>query len=325
MQPWLLELLCCPVTGESLSLEMKRVEGDTVLEGLLRSSSGREYFISNGIPRLLPSAQVGLRTRESFGLQWQKKREGKMDSSRTCYGYDLEAQTDWICREILGEENGGGKLLLDAGCGIGDKGGPLSKRGYRVVAFDLTSAVDGARERHGESENLCFVQADALHPPFKKKNFDVTLAIGSLHHTPDAHGGFREIASLAKEKSRLAVWLYPKDRREVNPVLSKLYRIRDVLPGLQRLPARAIYAVSMAVSAALYPFCAGHFRELAPKGATPTRRDLYGAILLNTYDFLSPIYQSRHAPGEVAEWFRECGYPPPRRAGTGFFVATKGP
>ncbi|MEW6777461.1 MAG: methyltransferase domain-containing protein, partial [Bdellovibrionota bacterium] len=242
MQPWLLELLCCPVTGESLSLEMKRAEGDTILEGLLRSSSGREYFIGDGIPRLLPSAQVGLRTRESFGLQWQKKREGKMDSSRTCYGYDLEAQTDWICREILGEESGGGKLLLDAGCGIGDKGGPLSERGYRVVAFDLTDAVDGARERHGESDNLCFVQADALHPPFKKNRFDVALAIGSLHHTPDAHGGFRAIASLAKEKSRLGVWLYPKDRREVNPVLSKLYRIRDALPGLQRLPPRAIYA-----------------------------------------------------------------------------------
>lgn len=318
MHPDFLALLACPRTGEALVLSDQTLEDGLIVSGTLRAAeSDHEYPIIDGIARLLPDPEVGARTQKSFGLQWKKKAGGALGTGDTSYGYSKSESARGLQAELFGRPASDLGLLLDAGCGEGDKAAALSEAGARVLAFDLTDSVDLARAHFGESECLCWVQADALHPPFRPGVFDTILSIGMLHHTPDARGGFRALAKTHKDTGQFAVWLYPKDRRQVVVWLSRLYTIRDLLPGLQRLPARAIYWLSALVAAGLYPFYGAHMK------AAGESRSPFGALLMNTYDFLSPKYQSRHSFAEVENWFQQEGYVDLRHAGTGFTVGTR--
>jgi SAM-dependent methyltransferase len=182
--------------------------------------------------------------------------------------------------------------------------------------------VDAAFERFQDIPSLHLLQADVLHPPISPAAMDAVICVGVLHHTPDAHGGFRALTRLQGRGGRLLVWLYPRDRRSTDPFLGTLYRLRDGLRLAHRLGPRGAYALSVLVAAGLYPFFAKHFRGLR-SGESVHAREIWGAILFNTYDFLAPRYQSRHTPEEVTQWFEGDGYTRPERIGTGFYFAKK--
>ncbi|HEY0809943.1 MAG TPA: class I SAM-dependent methyltransferase [Longimicrobiales bacterium] len=91
-----------------------------------------------------------------------------------------------------------GGVVLDLGCGTGAHAVRLAKRGYDVVAVDLSFAgVRAARERfRKDGLKGRFVVADAEHLPFKNKSFAVVWSSLLLHHFP-------KLASLPDELSRV--------------------------------------------------------------------------------------------------------------------------
>lgn len=324
MRPSILPLLRCPVTGSELTLKSARVDGEHVMEGTLCAQDpSLAYPIINGVPRLLPPTSTCSRTRSAFSFQWSRRLAG-IEPSNVLYGHPLDAATEFMERSVLPPAGSGSGWVLDAGCGTAERSAALAERGHAVIAFDLSDSVDAAFRRFGHVPRLQLIQGDVLHPPIASSAMDVIICIGVLHHTPDTRAGFRTMTGLLRPGGRILLWLYPRERREVDPFLGKLYRLRDALRVAHKLPPRAVWAISLAASAALYPFYASRFRQLQ-KGRATRARDVLGSIVMNTFDFLAPPFQSRHDAGEVARWFGDEGYPAPTRAGTGFYYATKFP
>jgi SAM-dependent methyltransferase len=318
----ILPVLRCPVSGARLLLEPSRVEGDHVMEGALRAEGRSEtYPITGGVPRLLPAPDVGRHTRATFGFQWARRVAG-LEPEHVCYGFSVPETIDFFERTILPEPFDDDAWVLDAGCGSAEKSAEIARRGQSVIAFDLSDSVDAAFARFPDVARLHLLQADVLHPPIAPGTMRAVICTGVLHHTPDPRAGFRALSGLQTPDGRLVVWLYPRDRRSADRFLGILYRLRDGLRATHRLGAHGAYVLSLVASAGLYPFFHRRFRDVR-SGERVRAREVWGAIVFNTYDFLSPRYQSRHTPEEVAEWFESEGYGSPERFGTGLFLAAK--
>ncbi|MCB0221418.1 MAG: hypothetical protein KDH09_17100, partial [Chrysiogenetes bacterium] len=145
-----LEILACPRTGEALVLMDEELDGEFIVSGTLRGATfGHDYPIVDGIARLLPSPGTGGKTRKSFGLQWEQKARGRLGAADTSYGFSHEQTGQWLQETLFERPASDLGLVLDAGCGAGDKAAALSNAGARVMAFDLTNSVESARSRYG--------------------------------------------------------------------------------------------------------------------------------------------------------------------------------
>lgn len=92
--------------------------------------------------------------------------------------------------------------VLDLGCGTGGHAIRLARRGYDVVAVDITwRGVASARERfRREALGGRFVVADAESLPFRDGAVSMTWAALLLHHFPDPVAVIREISRVTRER-----------------------------------------------------------------------------------------------------------------------------
>jgi SAM-dependent methyltransferase len=144
---------------------------------------------------------------------------------------DDPQDAEWRAREqryfdYLGVTRGHfeGAVVLDAGCGTGEKALHISTLGpKKVIGIDLSSAsVEHARknaDRFGAT-NLTFQTGSVLELPFADETFDIVQSMGVLHHTSDAYRGFTELVRVLKPGgivmlglyNRYADWLYHLER-----------------------------------------------------------------------------------------------------------------
>lgn len=175
--------------------------------------------------------------------------------------YTEEQWRDWILP--LGPDDFEGKLVLDAGCGLGGFAEHALAWGARqVVGVDLSSAVDAARERLGRRVDL--VQADLYRLPFAPGTFDLAYAIGVLHHLPDPEGGFREVSRAVRPGGLVFAWVYGREGNGwiVHVVDPLRRRVFSLLPrGLLK------WGISLPLALLLFPLL---------KLARVTRRMPYG-------------------------------------------------
>jgi SAM-dependent methyltransferase len=101
---------------------------------------------------------------------------------------------DWLG----GRPAGGGRRALTVGCGLGDDAEELSRRGFRVTAFDISpTAIEWCGKRFAGS-GVSYVIADLLNPPPEWAGaFDFVLESYTLQAMPaDLRG--RAVRSLAR-------------------------------------------------------------------------------------------------------------------------------
>lgn len=247
MKPRLVEFLACPACRAPLALRASDTDGAEVIEGELSCEGcGVRYPVVRGVPRLLPpkvSAEQE-RTAAAFGYEWTRYVELHPE-------YE-EQFLDWL--SPVGPGFFEGKVVLDAGCGIGRHMYYSARYGSaEVVGLDLSDAVETAFRNVGRLPNAHVLQGDILNPPFRSHrasggDFDFIYSIGVLHHLPDPKAGFESLLRFLKPGADISAWVYGHENNAivhnfVNPLRRHV---------TSRLPHAATQALSWPLAVVLH-------------------------------------------------------------------------
>ena len=223
MHAALTSVLICPACGEPVSLQPGATGGDNEIEtGALACPAGHTYPIRRGVPRFvqhqLDANQA--RTRDSFGHEWTVlyPEHGHMTSQWVAERDIFIQYTHALPSEFRG------RLVLDGGCGNGRYARLVNDWGARVVAVDISDAVETAAVNLAGRSNVDVVQADLFRLPFPPATFDIVFSVGVLHHTPDAEGAFHAIQPLVKPGGFFSIFIHGQGNRVLYGVNRSLRR-----------------------------------------------------------------------------------------------------
>jgi SAM-dependent methyltransferase len=300
-----LDILCDPKTQEPLELKVEKEENDFILEGQLVSPSNT-YPVVRGVPRFA-GFNINENYAKSFGWQWNKWSRVQFESENKGRKYEGHTLNMW--EKITGktEKDLSGELIADYGCGPGRFVEVARIKNARVVGLDYSSAVEAAHEIFGKDENVLIVQGDILQPPFKKGVFDGAFSIGVLHHTPGPKKGFEEIADSVKQGGWVAAALYGQGGYYDLPAIKFWRRVFKFLwPVFGHYPP-LIYTYFTNI--VFYPLGLFRWTRTLINSFFPFMllKDFRWSIL-DTFDSVTPSYQSGHTQHEVFTWFKEKNF-----------------
>jgi SAM-dependent methyltransferase len=266
--------------------------------GLTCSVCQRQYPVVKNVVRFVDAQHYA----GSFGFQWLTFRDTQLDTEES-----RRSEADFRRRTGFTPEDLAGKLVLDVGCGMGRFAEVATRWGAFVVGIDLSLAEEAASENLKDRDAV-FFQADVFHLPFAPESFDYIYSIGVLHHTPDCEQAFKALPGLLKPGGRIAIWLYSG--------YNKWYRMSDVYRRVTRkMSPKTIYRLAH-IAVPMYDLhqflraiplvgkpISGAMKYVLPMSFNPDPR----WRVLDTLDWYSPWYQSKHTYEEVFRWFEECG------------------
>jgi len=259
---------------------------------------GQKYPRVQGVVRFVDAQQYA----GSFGFQWHVHATTQLDSADSS-----RSERAFRRRTGFRPEDLAGKLVLDVGCGMGRFAEVATRWGAHVVGVDLSLAAEVAA-KNLSSRHAAIFQADVFQLPFAPESFDYIYSIGVLHHTPDCERAFKALPALLKPGGRIAIWLYSG--------YNKWYKMSDVYRKLtRRMPPQLLHKLCWGV-VPLYGIhqalkkiplvgrpASGALAYMVPMAFHPDRR----WRILDTFDWYSPWYQSKHTYEEVFRWFESCG------------------
>ena len=299
-----LKFLKCPVTGEDLELEVYKENDGEILSGKLFSSQA-EFQITNGIPRFVKDEGYS----DNFGWQWNRWARVQFEDENV--GRPMAGHTTKMFQAIteLTSEKLKDKTILDIGCGPGRFIDISRNLGAKlVIAVDYSSAIDAAKDNFKDTTGIFFVQGDALNLPFKKELFDFAYSIGVLHHTPNPIKGVQEVSRVLRQGGEFAISVYKKGGY-YDFITVQMWRkiFKGVWPLFgHRLPylyaqffGRINYYIRRISRLLSLPI-----RFVFPSVTLPDVR----WSVLDTFDSVTPSYQSAHTVYEVYSWFKESGF-----------------
>ena len=266
--------------------------------GFLCPACKRVYPNAQGIARFVDAQHYAA----SFGFQWHRYQKTQLDHDEL-----RESERHFLAKTALRPEDLKGKLVLDVGCGMGRFAEVATRWGARVVGVDLSAAAEVAAKNLADRDFVAF-QADVFALPFAPESFDIIYSIGVLHHTPDCEQAFKRLPSLLKPGGRIAIWLYSGYNRWYR--MSDLYRrvTRRMSPKTVHrmahiaVPMYGVHQVLRSIPLVGKPV-SGVMKYLLPMSFNPDPK----WRVLDTLDWYSPWYQSKHTYEEVFRWFEDCG------------------
>jgi len=240
MRRWIVPLLARSGAREQAAgfeLVASRQEEDQVLEGYLRN--GQEcYPIENGVPCFLRgAARPGQRdcakrhgravpvdgksspassdqnsTADTFSFKWTRFQ---------AYG-DLPEEQEflfgWYRRKFGLEKNADlatfyadRELVLEAGPGSGFNTKFIAEHCKgRIIAADISAAADVVFNKTSNLPNCTVVRADLMDLPFPDGVFDLIIADGVLHHTPNTRAAVFELYRKLRPGGQFFFYVYKK-------------------------------------------------------------------------------------------------------------------
>jgi SAM-dependent methyltransferase len=300
VHPELADRLCCPRCRGSLRLDAEGLEhgsGRVTRGGLRCDGCGASYPIVGGIARFVGGEDYVA----SFGRQWTRYAVERLEEDEATF----EVKTGFRLSDLRGRD------VLDAGCGGGRYSFVAGRHGARVIAVDMSRAIDRAAKMCQRLENVDFVQADLLHLPIRDATVDRAFSIGVLHHSRDAAAAFRQVAATVRPGGQLAVWLYRR-----NTLVQEC--VNEALRGITRRMTVGQLEAIATTGAALgsIPLLNRTLNKLFNFSSHP----IWENRVCDTFDWYSPRYQSHHTMAELMAWFAAAGFShlralPPERSG----------
>jgi len=231
--------LRCLVHAEPLALHggfgsSQEVEHATALA----CRRGCQVPVIRGIPRFVPSEDYAA----AFGWQWKRFRRSQLDSySGTTISRDRLTRCLGGSLEVVA-----GKAVLEAGCGAGRFTEILLEAGARVVAADLSSAVEANYANRGSTRGYFICQADVRHLPVAPRSFDIVVCLGVIQHTPDPEQTIAALAGYVKPGGLLAIDHYGRN-------YPATWSRRAIRALLLRLPPEQARHLALGITRALLP------------------------------------------------------------------------
>jgi 2-polyprenyl-6-hydroxyphenyl methylase/3-demethylubiquinone-9 3-methyltransferase len=229
LDPELLQIVRCPVTGEPL-----RPENGILTAGTLR------YRVTDGIPVLLPpkpNLPRGAEQARSERAIVEAFRRRSSSYFSDNYQHRSVANADRLRRHelvsrLLSRYVEPGTSVLEGGAGPAVLAEPLAKLGAKHVALDLS--MENLQEARQRTPTLVGVVGSVTSLPFASETFEVVTAVGCLEYVPALQAGINElvrvcqpggvvIASFASKASPRRWW----DRLLILPVARARKRLRS--------------------------------------------------------------------------------------------------
>jgi 2-polyprenyl-3-methyl-5-hydroxy-6-metoxy-1,4-benzoquinol methylase len=287
----LASILCC--LGCSAALASDNAGG------YVCSACGRVYPFVQGIARFVDAQHYAA----SFGFQWHRYQKTQLDHDEI-----RESERHFRMKTALHPEELKGKLVLDVGCGMGRFAEVATRWGARVVGIDLSAAAEVAAKNLADREFTAF-QADVFALPFAPESFDIIYSVGVLHHTPDCEAAVKALDKYLKPGGILAVWLYSG--------YNKWYRFSDfwrrytsrmkpkTLHGILKVAVPVLYNAQQVLKKV--PLVGRPAAGLVHHVFPVNRQKDPEARMLDTFDWYSPKYQSKHTYEQVFRWYEAMG------------------
>jgi SAM-dependent methyltransferase len=267
--------------------------------GFLCPACKRVYPNAQGIARFVDAQHYAA----SFGFQWHRYQKTQLDHDEL-----RESERHFLAKTALRPEDLKGKLVLDVGCGMGRFAEVATRWGARVVGVDLSAAAEVAAKNLADRDFVAF-QADVFALPFAPESFDVIYSIGVLHHTPDCEAAVKALDKYLKPGGLLVVWLYSG--------YNKWYRFSDfwrrythkmkpeTLHGILKVAVPFFYNLQQRLKHV--PLVGRPAAGLVHHVFPVNRQKDPEARMLDTFDWYSPKYQSKHTYEQVFKWYEAMG------------------
>jgi SAM-dependent methyltransferase/uncharacterized protein YbaR (Trm112 family) len=317
MKENLVDLLACPICWGELHCECYQLATDLqwreIVDGKLSCQQCEKVFpITRGIPRLLldvPIEKESKSTVDGFGYEWSKYNDQILET------YMSQQQNFYDFIYPVTKEFFKGKVVLDAGCGMGrflKLGAEFESR--EIIGIDLSESVEAAYQNTRHNSNAHVVQADILSLPFKTC-FDYIFSVGVLQFLPSPYTGFNHLTKLLKPEGRISIWVYSEENNR--GIIRYLSPVRKHITS--RLPHPVLYFICRILGAILY---AGlhliykpanewkFFKKIGPK--LPKNDYLYYSSRLSLpevssviFDHLVPQLVVYLSKTEIMDWFEK--------------------
>jgi SAM-dependent methyltransferase len=317
MKEKLLDYLICPVCKGNLRCETMQTNADfpwkEILEGSLHCQQCQKvYPIRTGVPRLIADQHIKeevQKTVDGFGYEWSKFNHQIADT------YMSQQQNFYDFIHPVTAEFFRGKIVMDAGCGMGRFLKLSAEFGSKeIIGIDLSAAVEAAYRNTSRLPNAHVVQGDILNLPFKPC-FDYIFSVGVLQFLPEPRRGFQELIQLLKPGGKISIWVYSKeDNHDIIRILSPLRKYIT-----SQLPHSALYFISRILAAILYTILitiyrpANEWKYLKKIGPQlPKNEYLYYTARLSYHEITSVIFDHLVpqlvvylSKAELFDWFEK--------------------
>lgn len=220
MKSKLLDYLCDPIDKSELELENPVYDKTrNIIEGMLTSKSGRNYFIRDGIPRFVGN-DVNQKSVESFGNEWNY------------FNFD-QFKTNWLNHTVKNTFGSPdifrGKVIVDAGAGSGMQSLWMSQSGADyIISLELSHSVDGImKENLQQVDNVDVVQCSIDQPPIKDSVIDgIVVCHNVIQHTRSVEDTARALWCIVSQGGEFVFNCYAKnDLGLIRKLRLKLYSV----------------------------------------------------------------------------------------------------
>jgi len=304
-----LTYLVCPECQGAFSIEDAKEEKERVKSGkLVCGSCSKTFPIKEYIPRFVAGGHYA----DSFGVEWNHHAKTQLDSVT-----GLSISRDRFFTQTKWPHTLQNELVLEVGGGAGRFTEVVVATGAMVVSVDSSLAVEANYESNGQRDNLLLVQAEMEYMPFRKSSFDKVFCLGVLQATPKPQVAFRALPPFVKVGGSLVVDIYKKSL-----LRRLLYTKHWIRPITGRMNSALLYKIIKGWVGFWWPLT--RWITVFPKGRHVNRLVFFMAdytgflplspvqmkewAVLDTFDMLSPRYDSPATIAEVHRWFEDAGF-----------------